>query len=523
MPETPYLAQIPFRPETPEDEQAQCYSSFIDLDIYDSERSNSAYQTPIMSSARAWQSGFAAIPEESSRHEDSPPISPKSASPPKFDLFDRAAYNLPVYATTIPEETPDTIDPFLLSKDTFALRNNTIKGTENGLISLPNSSRSSLALAVPQTQKLADLAYEPLVQAAFPFGSPTRHGHESPVLGHVQSEVSSVYSLPSPLPSLSPTSSPIELPSPVMPCSPRPSHARLPMSAPSVAIDFSDMPRLAPSPQEPRRSAPRPLRTSIAALRRMNSDVADARKEKTGRGERRYLRLGREYSTPLPGDESWLDDIEDDQSTQMSDLEGISLAADALDEWDEGQTILDLNEGSTLDSISTITPDTESYAPLSGTEEQEDTMAGAEEPESRIWDDGEKFWNSQTPPRPLSPTKPRDDFQYRVSSPLASPALSISTADTVKLSKKRDFEVAKDSSPLPPSPTANREKGRGRKKRRESADEDAVSGASSSRYRKRSVLGVGTPNVRIQVTSPSGRIVTGTPGSLYDSQGFLRY
>ena len=70
----------------------------------------------------------------------------------------------------------------------------------------------------------------------------------------------------------------------------------------------------------------------------------------------------------------------------------------------------------------------------------------------------------------------------------------------------------------------NRGKDRGsRKKRRESGDEDDIAGASSSssRYRKRSVLGVGTPNVRIQVTSASGRVVMGTPGSLYDSQGFF--
>jgi hypothetical protein len=32
-----------------------------------------------------------------------------------------------------------------------------------------------------------------------------------------------------------------------------------------------------------------------------------------------------------------------------------------------------------------------------------------------------------------------------------------------------------------------------------------------------------TPNVRIQVTDPNGQVMTGVSGSLYDSQGFLRY
>ena len=101
----------------------------------------------------------------------------------------------------------------------------------------------------------------------------------------------------------------------------------------------------------------------------MNSDAANARKEKAGHGERRYLRLGREDNVPLPGDESWLDDMKDDRSNEMSETDGIILAADALDDWDEGRTILDLNEGGTSDSIATVTPDTELYAPISRPEE----------------------------------------------------------------------------------------------------------------------------------------------------------
>ena len=79
------------------------------------------------------------------------------------------------------------------------------------------------------------------------------------------------------------------------------------------------MPKLNPSPRGPRDSPSRPLRSSIAALRRMNSDAADAKKNKSGRGERRYLRIGREESVNLPGDESWLDDLEDEEDNQELD------------------------------------------------------------------------------------------------------------------------------------------------------------------------------------------------------------
>lgn len=527
MPPTPYLLQYPFRPETPESEQSQSYSSLIDYDGYDLKRPPMVFQTPISSGPRPWQSAFATIPEESSvssqktldldrDHHDSPPVSPKIASPPRFSLTDRSVYNIPVYATTIPEEMPDTIDPAIIDKDTFKFLNSTIKAVEKDFISLPNSKRSSLALVIPPTSELAELSFEPLLEAAFPTGTPKHNASESPVLGHIQSDASSIYSLPSPLPELSPTSSPIELPSPVMPCSPRPAHAQLPGAPPKVAIDFSDVPKLSPSLHGPRRSPPRPLRTSIAALRRMNSDAAKAKKEKAGRGERRYLRFGREDSIALPGDESWLDDM-DDGSSATSEADGEGIAVSTLSDWDEGRTILDLDEGSTLDSFSTITSDTEVHLSTLITGAQADTVAGAQQHESSVWEDGENFWTSPTPSRPNSFQNSKDSF---ISSP---PPPSTSSTIRPRTSKKRDFEVAEDSSPTPPTPTKHRPRSRDSKKRRESAEGDTMAGTLSRRYRKRSVLGVGTPNVKIQVTSPSGRIVAGTPGSLYDSQGFLRY
>jgi hypothetical protein len=514
MPETPFLPQSPFGPETPEQETSFPFPSLADLDVYDPKRPSMVFQTPTNTSSRPWQTNFATIPEESSvssqrtvdvdtpRQDDSPTVSPKTTSPPRFSLNYRAAYDLPVHATTIPEETPDTIDPTILSKDAFVVLNSSIMGTSHG-------SPLDLALVIPKSGDLAQKMFDPLLDAAFPFDLMPSHSSESPVLGHRQSQASSIYSLPSPLESLSPTSSPIELPSPVMPCSPRLSHAQLPNTTPSLAINFSNVPKLSPSLQEPCRSPPRPLRSSIAALRRMNSDATTARKEKAGRGERRYLRLGREDCVPMSGDESWLDEMDDATSIELDEAEGRRLVGKALDDWDEGCTILDLDEGSTMLSTSTITPDTEL------TTEQEDATAGAEEQDrsSSIWDEGEDFWASSTPPRPDSPTKPRDRYAPHASSPLASPAYAISTPSTIKtIIKKRTFEVAKDRSRSPsptPRPKENRAKN---KKRRENGD----------RHRKRNALGAGTPNVRIQVTDPSGRILTGE-GSLYDSQGFLRY
>jgi hypothetical protein len=522
MPDTPYLSQSPFRPETPE--QDVSYSSLIDFDNYDADRLSMIFQTPTNTSSRTWHSAFAAIPEESSvssqrtvdvelpRHDDSTPVSPRTISPPRFDSNDRAAYNLPIYATIIPEENSDTIDPAILDKHDFMLLNSSFTNADGSILDAKINGHSTLGLVIPKTAELAKLNFEPLLEAAFPSSPPEANANDSPVLGHCRSEASSIYSLPASSLSLSPTSSPIELPSPLLPCSPRPSHVQLPATAPPVALDFSDMPKSAPSPRGPRRSPPRPLRTSIAALRRMNSDAAKANKEKRGRGERRYLRLGREDSVPLPGDESWLDEMEDESSMEQSGAEGIKCGVKTPDEWDEGYTILDLDEGSTIRSTSTVTPDTEVLATMG---EQDDSIAGAEERASSIWADDSNFWTSLTPKRHDSSTKPKDQYQPPLSSPPESPTLSVSTNRTTKSNKRRTFEVAKDASPTSSTPTKNRAQNR---RRRESRDSTGIASE-----KKRSVLGDTTPNVRIQVTDPSGRVMTGVSGSLYDSQGFLRY
>lgn len=529
MPETPHIPQHPFRPSTPEQDRSPSQSSLIDIDEYDPERPSLVFQTPSNVPSRAWQSGFATIPEESSvtsqktldidssRYDDSPPVSPKTISPPRFALEDRSAYNLPIYATAIPEETLDTIDPAILSKDAFTVLNSSFSNANGSILKTSNSSRSSLAIVIPSNTTTAQNMFDPLLAAAFPSTSQPVNMAESPVLGHLQSEASSTYSSPSPSPKLSPTSSPIQLPSPLIPCSPLPAHAQLPNN--SLTINFAEVPKLAPSPRGPRGSPSRPLRSSIAALRRMNSDAADAKREKAGRGERRYLRLGREDSVQLPGDESWLDDIEDDVTMELDEEEGRRLVGDILDDWEEGCTMLDVNEDMSMHSESTVRPGNQGSGASTPVREEEDTTAGASPEENRssdIWEDGEKFWAS-TPPPPSALSNNAKRYQPIASSPLASPCLSASTSP-LKVSKKRDFQVAKDAV----SPTENPARDSDRKKRRE----NQVDGKRTSRYRKRSVLGTGTPNVnvRIQVTSPSGHVtVGGTPGSLYDAQGFLQF
>ncbi|KAF1848068.1 uncharacterized protein K460DRAFT_393240 [Cucurbitaria berberidis CBS 394.84] len=546
MPDTPLLQQYPF--------QAQNYGRDrspspinIDIDEYNPEQPSCIYQTPANTTSRAFQTAFAPIPEESSvssnrtldlahsRYDDSPPISPKSMSPPRFALVDHSVYNLPTHATVIPEEPFDTIDPAVLSKDSYNMLNSNYNNVGGSIFKTPNSNRSSIAM--PTTPGSARSVFDPLLEAALPSTPPPACGMDSPTLAHMRtgSQSSSIYSSPSP--TLSLTSWPVDLPSPIIPCSPRPGHAQLPTSR--LSINFAEMPRLNPSPRGPRGSPPRPLRSSIAALRRMNSDLTEAEKDKSGRGERRHLRLGRGDSMQLPGDESWLDELEDDDdAVELDDVEGRRLVGNVLEGWeDEGCTVLDLDEGNTSTlSNSTIKP--EPKEAKTKPVERNMTATAEHRSSSSIWEDGEKFWASATPPQPPSGSRNSNNlmnhYQPLASSPvLPKTTLTAPTTPTFKSSgKKRDFQVAKDDNP--PSPTENSTANSSpstdhhNKKPRESVDRSSnnsgggarSSNASSRSHRKRRILGLGTPNVRIQVTSPGGQ-VRGTPGSLYDSQGFL--
>ncbi|CAO2647365.1 Nn.00g082870.m01.CDS01 [Neocucurbitaria sp. VM-36] len=546
MPDTPLLQQYPFYAHMSDRDRSP---SPIDIDEYNPEQPSCIYQTPANINSRAFQSAFATIPEESSissnrtvdlehsRYDDSPPVSPKTMSPPRFNLADHSVYSLPTHATVIPEEPLDTIDPAVLSKDAFNMLNGNYRNAEGSIFITPNSSRSSVA--IPTMPGSARSMFDPLLEAALPSSPPNTCGMDSPTLAHLgtQSPSSSIYSSPSP--SMSLTSWPTDLPSPAIPCSPRPGHAQLPTSR--LSINFAEMPRLNPSPRGPRGSPPRPLRTSIAALRRMNSDVAVAEREKNGRGERRYLRLGRGDSLQLPGDESWLDELEDDDAVELDDVEGRRLVGNVLEGWeDEGCTMLDLEEGNTTTlSNSTIKPEPEQAKGKVG--EADKTTGTESSSSSSIWEDGDKFWTSNTPPQPRPSSTSNNNnnlmnhYQPLESSPVLPTSKSNPSTPTSKSqsSRKRDFQVAKDDNP--PSPTENSTSNTSptpehNKKPRESASDNNSnnsyagnsrrSNASSRSHRKRRILGIGTPNVRIQVTSPGGQ-VRGTPGSLYDSQGFL--
>ncbi|CBY01676.1 predicted protein [Plenodomus lingam JN3] len=467
MPDTPLLQQYPFGVQTPERNRSPSSpNSIINIDEYDPEQPNCIYQTPpnLNANSRTYQSAFAPIPEESSicsnktggveppRNEDSPPVSPKTMSPPRFNFQNRSAYDVPVHATCIPEEHSETIDPSIITKDAFgeySAMDDSIFGT--------HAVNKRISIAIPATSQSAQSLLEPLIEAAFP-------SNESPTIGHDCSELSlSCYSSRSPSPS--PGVSPIELPSPVYPCSPRPAHAELPKSQPQgLSINFADVPKLYPSPRGPRHSPPRPLRTSIVQLRRMNSDALEAKDTKAGRGERRYLRLGREDSVHIPGDESWLDELDDSSAVELDEAEGRRLVGDLLEEedneqeWDEGCTVLDLDattmttmgEDHTLDSVTTIKPDLSATANTTSGASPSSPSAHS----SSIWEDGEAFWASSTPPPPSqsksqSQSHPQT-YHPKTSSPLLptppKPAPN-PNPKSPRHNRKRHFEVAKDDIP----------------------------------------------------------------------------
>ncbi|KAJ4347744.1 hypothetical protein N0V95_005146 [Ascochyta clinopodiicola] len=260
------------------------------------------------------------------------------------------------------------------------------------------------------------------------------------------------------------------------PCSPRPAHTSLP----TLTLNFTDMPRLTPG------LPPTPVRSSIQQLRRMNSDASDARKEKAGRGERRYLRLGRESSVQLPEDESWLDELDEYEAegVELDDDEVRRLVGSVLEDWDdEADDTYDAYENAVLD-LDTTPRAAQALGGARGVY-ADDTISGADQSTSSIWDESDAFWSSSTPPLQQSRFQP-------------SP----------KPAKKRHFQVAKDPSPQE-SPVLGNPKNSAKARR----------SCEQRSERKRSALGDGTPNVGARAhLSPS----TTTPGSYYDEQGFLR-
>jgi hypothetical protein len=244
----------------------------------------------------------------------------------------------------------------------------------------------------------------------------------------------------------------------------------------------------------------------------MNSDA-----EKGGRGERRYLRLGREDSIALPEEESWLEELsgvgpETETEEEWDEEKGRMLVGDCLEDWEEEATILELAECQTPTPIGVRTPAMDNDATPTKISDKQQTNSGTStsrglkssspnlggDRSSSIWEDGEKFWASTPPHPPNSPNKPKQHYLSLSSSPV-----QLNTG-----SRKREFEVAKDED---------------MKNKGQEGDMDERQNKRRDRYRKRSALGVGTPNVNVKIQiHPPSLGFTGTPGSLYDQDGFLR-
>lgn len=244
----------------------------------------------------------------------------------------------------------------------------------------------------------------------------------------------------------------------------------------------------------------------------MNSDA-----EKGGRGERRYLRLGREDSIALPDEESWLEELSGvdggtETEEEWDEEKGRRLVGDCLEDWEEEATILELVECQTPTPTRARTPAMDDDSTPTNMSGKQQTNSGTSTPRglkssspnpggdrsSSIWEDGEKFWAS-TPPHPSnSLNKPKQHYLVLSSSPVQLNSGS----------RKREFEVAKDEDMKNKGQEGNMNERQNKRR---------------NRYRKRSALGIGTPNVnvKIQIHPPSGGF-TGTPGSLYDQDGFLR-
>ncbi|KAF2646706.1 hypothetical protein P280DRAFT_464894 [Massarina eburnea CBS 473.64] len=531
------------------------------LDEYDPEHPHLVFHTPppnTKTGPRNFSAPFSTIPEESSAQsnrtagysylpsvaEDSSPCSPKTVPAIIFgNEQEREAYNLPISATTIPEEPCDTIDPAVLSKEAFHSLNIPFDPKS------ANMSTTRGSMNIPNSPGCAKSIFDPLIEAAFPSSPPIlTHSYPGLHLAEQGGSPSSMYSLPS---------SPISM----APSSPRPRHAELPYNTNATAdltpsLNFTTMPTLSPLPAGPRVSPPRPLRSSIQKLRRMNSDAEKGE----GRGERRYLRLGREDSIPLPGEESWLDGLDEpcsdantedetqvegeggeeaegeDMDETWDEEKGRRLVGDLLNGWEEEATVLDLEDtekekgskdNSNLATVGEMTepPSTPpmrmeepkgllvTSSPENGDAEE---RARRTDRSSSIWEDGEKFWQSTPPFPPNSPNKPKQRFLPLSSSPLLS-----ATASPGKNGKKRSFEVAKDEPESLQEDSSMNGKGK-RMSTEEEKREKRLSAVGNNRYRKRSALGPSTPNVRFQMQVQPPSSTAGTPGSLYDADGFYR-
>ncbi|PVI00969.1 hypothetical protein DM02DRAFT_706875 [Periconia macrospinosa] len=246
--------------------------------------------------------------------QDSPPCSPKTMPASMFEQHQQhekqtrcSAFDLPIHQTAILEES-DVIDPaLLLNNEAF----HSLPPPPHFEHKESNNSRSS-------STTLTSTTTTPLPPFSFPATtSTTTHADNTTTstTTSIPSTFASAKALMQPLLDAAFPSSP--------PPSPRPKHASLPASPspstrssftspPPPALDFTTIPSLAPNSLNGPRGLPaRPLRSSILELRRMNSD---AERGDAQRGVRRYRRLGREDSIGLPGEESFMDGLFDEES-----------------------------------------------------------------------------------------------------------------------------------------------------------------------------------------------------------------
>ncbi|KAF2467882.1 uncharacterized protein BDR25DRAFT_395074 [Lindgomyces ingoldianus] len=485
------------------------------VDQYNPEYPYLVYHTPTSSPTLGqFPSPFSTFPEESSatsartmnyeRLSDPPPCSPEMMRPHAF-------LPLPQDQLLRYSSIQNTACPSILSKDTFSTLNSSSEGNyspchpENKPI--PNNSTSAQEMS------------EPFIEAAFTSSPPSQQpGDSRPSQERVRSPTQSGLAQ-QPLTAQSfPSSTYFSVQSSPQPTRPFPPRSPYPCYAqlPAPTLNFRDMPSLPPSASGRRRSSPRPLQSSIQRLRHMNLEA-----EKGGQGERRYLRWDQEERIPLPGDGSWLKEAEIayENEEALGEEKERRPTGGVLDSWEQESTILEIVEDDTLATSTSTGAETvelrkkpnksnagASSIHLTSPQEDEENRNRS----SNVWDNDENFWHS-IPPHlihpPSLPNKPKNNFQSVASSPnhtatAANPSMPNS-------SRKREFEVAKDDSPATLSISSKLDKLRGDRK------------LAGGQYRKRYALGLGTPNVRIQVVSPSGS-VDGTPGSLYDADGFLK-
>lgn len=240
----------------------------------------------------------------------------------------------------------------------------------------------------------------------------------------------------------------------------------------------------------------------------MNSDASAARRERAGRGERRFLRLGREGSVQLPGEESWLDELEGCEDGELDEGVARRLVGGLL-EWDvdtwEGE-----REGEGVCAAMAL-----GGAP--GVSVRGEKIAGAgtgtgdasEGNPSPSWDESDAFWSSSPPPPP-----PTTSSTAAATTPPTAPAPK---------AKKRAFAVKRDGDGAGPETAPS-----GWEQEQESPVLGGGGKAATrrescgGRRRRRSALGDvnGNGNVNVNVSGNVSGMVT--PGSYYDEEGFLR-